>query len=172
MNLIHSLVDFRPSAIHGLGGFAVTPIPIGSRVIEYVGDRITKAKSLERCALNNPAIFYLDDDWDLDGSVKWNPARFLNHSCSPNCDAERMDGRIWIVARRQIRPGEEITFNYGYDLEHYREHPCCCGAAGCVGFIVAEEFFDALRARHTASGASVRNMTNRESSQLFMPAKL
>jgi SET domain-containing protein len=156
MNLIHSLVDFRPSTIHGFGGFAVTAIPPGSRVIEYVGERITKKQSLERCARNNQAIFYLDDDWDLDGSVEWNPARFLNHSCSPNCDAERMDGHIWIVARRQIHPGEEVTFNYGYDLEHYREHPCRCGTVACVGFIVAEEVLDLLRARLPTSGTSVR----------------
>jgi len=106
---------------------------------------------LQRCSQNNPAIFCLDDDWDLDGSVEWNPARLLNHSCSPNCDAEQDDGRIWIVAQRLIQPGEEITYNYGYDLVDYREHPCQCGAAECVGFMVAEEFFGLLRARAGAA---------------------
>ena len=115
--------------------------------MEYVGERITKEQSLQRCAWNNHAIFYFDERWDLDGGVEWNPARFLNHSCSPNCDAERIDGHIWMVARKVIQPGQEITFNYSYDLEHYREHPCRCGAAECVGFIVAEEFFDVVRAR-------------------------
>ena len=145
--MIHPLVEFRPSAIHGLGGFALTAIPAGSQVIEYVGERITKEQSLECCSRNNHAIFYLDEGWDLDGSVEWNPAQFVNHSCSPNCDAECIDGRIWVVARRRIQPGEEILYNYGYDLENYREHPCRCGARECVGFIVAEEFFDLLRAR-------------------------
>jgi hypothetical protein len=151
MNLPHPLVEFRPSAIHGLGGFATSLVPAGSRVIEYVGERITKQQSLQRCSRNNQAIFYLDEAWDLDGSVDWNPARFLNHSCAPNCDAERIDGRIWILARRRIEPGEEITFNYGYDLEHYREHPCRCGTPECPGYIVAEEFSDLLRARAGAA---------------------
>ena len=147
MNLPHPRVEFRPSAIHGLGGFARAAIPDGSRVIEYVGERITKEQSLQRCSRNNQAIFYLDEGWDLDGSVEWNPARFLNHSCAPNCDAERIDRQIWIVARREIQPGEEITFNYGYNLEVYREHPCRCGAAECVGFIVAGVFFSLFRSK-------------------------
>ena len=151
VNLTHPFVEFRPSAIHNLGGFATTAIPTGSRVIEYVGERITKEESLLRCSRDNHAIFTLDDDWDLDGSVEWNPARLINHSCSPNCDAEEIDGRIWIVTRQRIQPGEELTFNYGYDLENYREHPCRCGAAACLGFIVAEEFFDLLRARSDAN---------------------
>src|SRR6185436_12484213 len=73
-----------------------------------------------------------DSRHDLDGEVAWNPARWLNHSCAPNCDAEWIEGRIWIVARRAIRAGEELTFNYGYDLEDYREHPCRCGSPDCV----------------------------------------
>jgi hypothetical protein len=145
----HSPVEFRLSAIHGLGGFATAAIPAGTRVMEYVGERITKAQSLERCEQNNAAIFHLDDEWDLDGGVEWNPARHFNHSCAPNCDAEWIEGRIWIVAQRQIHPGEEITFNYGYDLEEYREHPCRCGAPECVGYMVAEEFFDLLRRRRS-----------------------
>ena len=83
---------------------------------------------------------------DIDGSAGWNPARYLNHSCSPNCDAELINGHIWIVAQRDIACGEELTFNYGYDWEDYREHPCRCGAPGCVGYIIAEEFFPNLRA--------------------------
>jgi len=147
----HPLIEFRASAIHGLGGFANAAIPAGSRVIEYVGERITKEQSLLRCSRNNQAIFYLDERWDLDGSVEWNDARFLNHSCSPNCEAERIHRRIWIVARREILAGDEITFNYGYDLENYREHPCRCGSQECVGFIVAVEFFSTLRAQAGAS---------------------
>ncbi len=119
--------------------------------MEYLGQRITKAESLRRCQANNPFIFALDDHWDLDGSVGWNPAKFLNHSCCPNCDVERVEGRLWIVARRDIRAGEELTFNYGYDLQDFREHPCRCGAPGCVGYIVAEEFFPMLRQMRRAA---------------------
>jgi uncharacterized protein len=134
-------VVFKQSLIHGTGGFASVDIGVGARVIEYVGERISKAESLSRCELNNTFIFALDDQCDLDGSVNWNPARFLNHSCAPNCEARWEEGRIWIVAMRDIRVGEELTFNYGYDLDEYREHPCGCGDAACVGYMVAEEFF-------------------------------
>lgn len=137
---------FRSSAIHGTGAFARTTIPAGTRVIEYVGEIISKAESLKRCEEDNQYIFTLDDERDLDGNVPWNPARFINHSCEPNCEAELADGRIFIIARRDISPGEEATFNYGYDLEDYKKYPCKCGAPRCVGYIVAEEFFDHVRA--------------------------
>jgi uncharacterized protein len=139
------MIVFIGSPIHGTGGFARMDIPSGTRVIEYVGEIITKQESLARCEGNNEYIFAIDDAHDLDGNVDWNPARFLNHSCEPNCEAQLIDGRIWLVAIREMRAGEEITFNYSYDLEDYREHPCRCGAASCVGYIVAEEFFEHVR---------------------------
>lgn len=135
------------SPIHGTGGFAARDFQPLERVIEYLGERISKEESLLRCETGNPFIFFLDDHWNLDGSVDWNPARFLNHSCAPNCDAELLDGRIWITARHTIRAGEELTFNYRYDLTEFREHPCRCGAPKCVGYMVAEEFFDVVRGR-------------------------
>ncbi len=141
-------VEFRESPIHGMGAFARRRIPAGHRLIEYVGERITKAESARRCEENNPYIFTLDETWDLDGSVAWNPARHINHSCAPNCDAEDDEGRIWIVTRREIEAGEEISFNYGYDLESYQDYPCLCGDPGCVGFMVAEELFPQVRRRH------------------------
>jgi SET domain-containing protein len=140
-------LEFKPSPIHGTGGFARCDLPAGARVIEYVGERIDKRESLARCERGEHFIFDLDDQWDLDGNVEWNLARFLNHSCSPNCDAEFIEERIWIVTTRPVACGEELTFNYGYDLEEYREHPCHCGAANCVGFIVAEEFFSGMPER-------------------------
>ena len=136
----HLWVEFRTSEIHGMGGYARTRIPAGLEIIEYVGERISKAESLRRCELNNPFVFGLDETHDLDGTVDWNLARFLNHSCAPNCEAIEDEGRIWIVALRQIEVGKELTFNYGYSLDDYQEHPCGCGADRCVGFMVAEEF--------------------------------
>jgi SET domain-containing protein len=135
------VIEFRASDIHGSGGFATAPIAADTTIIEYVGEKIDKQESARRCEANNPYIFHLDDQFDLDGAVDWNPARLLNHSCSPNCEA-RMDedNRIWIMALRDIAPGEEITFNYGYDMENWRDHPCRCGSPDCVGYIVAEEY--------------------------------
>ena len=144
-------VSFRPSRIHGIGGFARKEIAKATRVIEYVGERIDKQESLRRCEQNNEFIFTLDEAWDLDGNIPENPARFINHSCAPNCDAEVEDERIWIVANRDIRAGEEITFNYGFDLVDYRDYPCSCGAPECVGYIVAEEFFEHVRNQENLS---------------------
>ncbi|HWD18828.1 MAG TPA: SET domain-containing protein-lysine N-methyltransferase [Verrucomicrobiae bacterium] len=132
------------SPISGRGGFASADIPRGARIVEYLGVKISKLESLHLCEENNPYIFSLNDEFDLNGDVAWNPARFLNHSCDGNCEAENKDSHIWILARRAIKKGEELTFNYGYDLEDYRQYPCHCGAANCVGYIVAEEFFDKL----------------------------
>jgi len=140
-------VVFRRSPIHGIGGFARKDIPAGTRILEYVGEKITKEESARRCEANNPYIFCLNDQYDIDGNVPWNPARFLNHSCRPNCETELDEAgeRIWILALRDIRAGEELTFNYGYDLTEYKDYPCNCGAPDCVGYIVAEEFFDHVR---------------------------
>jgi SET domain-containing protein len=144
-------IVFKSSAIHGTGGFARVNIASGTRAIEYVGEKITKSESLQRCEADNEYIFDLDEEYDIDGNVNWNPARFINHSCAPNCEAELEGGRIWIVALRDIRAGEEMTFNYGYDLEDYQEHPCVCGATGCIGYILAEEFFEQVKQKPETS---------------------
>jgi uncharacterized protein len=136
---------FKRSTIHGTGGFARRDISRGTRLIEYVGLKISKAESLARCESNNEYIFSLNDHEDIDGNVDWNPARFINHSCTPNCDAELDADRIWIVASREILAGEEVTFNYGFDLEDYKEYPCRCGATNCLGYMVAEEYHDQVR---------------------------
>ena len=91
MNIAETeFVIFQSSPIHGLGGFARKDIPAGTRVIEYLGEKITKQESLARCEQSNEYIFAIDDAHDLDGNVDWNPARFLNHSCEPNCEAQFM----------------------------------------------------------------------------------
>ena len=117
-------------------------------MIEYVGEKITKGESARRIDADNEYIFTLDDEFDLDGKVPWNPARFINHSCTPNCEAEVDGHEVWIIALRDLRAGEELTFNYGYDLENYRQYPCRCGSPECVGFMVAEEYFDRVRQAH------------------------
>ena len=132
---------FRKSPIHGIGAFAIQDIQRETPVIEYLGERIDKRESLRRCEAENEYIFALDSGHDIDGSVERNLARFINHSCSPNCSAEFAEARIWIVASRDIKAGEELTINYNYDLDDYKQHPCSCGASNCVGYMVAEEFF-------------------------------
>lgn len=139
------IIEIKTSTIDGTGCFATRKIKKISPVIEYCGEKISKAESLKRCEEENVYIFALDDETDLDGNVGENPAKYINHSCAPNCEAEIFGDMIWIMASRDIAAGEEITFNYNYGLEDYKEHPCRCGAANCAGFIVAEEFFSKFR---------------------------
>ena len=132
-------ICIRSSGIHGQGGFAAADIREGACLVEYTGEKITKSESLERCRLHNEYLFYLDETHDLDGNLESNLARFINHSCVPNCEAVLIGGHIWIAAIRDLRAGEELTFDYGYDLEDFREYPCHCGAPNCRGYIVAAE---------------------------------
>lgn len=134
------------SPIHGRGVRARVAIPRDTRIVEYIGERITKAESerrearrLERLRRGGDGcvyIFNLNRRYDLDGRTRGNVARLINHSCEPNCRAETIRGRIWIVAQRDIEPGEEITFDYGFPFREWRSHPCRCGARRCVGYIV------------------------------------
>lgn len=143
-------VEFRQSRIHGMGGYARKFIPKETCIIEYLGEKIDKEEAARRCEEDNRYIFVFDDDHDLDGSVDWNLARWINHSCEANCETLDDEGAIWITAMRDIQPGEELSFNYCYDLDEYEDHPCRCGSSRCVGYIVAEEFHAKVRARHKA----------------------
>jgi len=149
--LDHPLVIFQPSRIHGIGGFAWVDLRKGQRIIEYIGPKISKAKALAERDRGNAYLFYLDQDYYIDGSVMWNPARFLNHSCAPNCESDIVRERIWIYALRRIKAGEELTYNYGYGLGGYEERPCNCGASACAGFMVAQKHFVTVRRRQGKS---------------------
>lgn len=141
-----ALVRCAGSAIHGRGVYARAAIADGTRIIEYTGERITKAEAqrreekrlarLRRGGDGSVYIFNLNARTDLDGRKGGSVARFINHSCAPNCRAEQIRGRIWIVARRDIAAGEELTFDYGFPFSEWRLHPCRCGAKRCPGFIV------------------------------------
>ena len=141
----HPLIVFRHSPIHGWGGFARTWIRRNRRIIEYRGRPLSPAKGQEELDRGNCFIFTVDDHLDLDGGVDWNPARYLNHGCSPNCEARIVGKRVWIHSLRHIRTGEELTYNYGHDLEAWEERPCACGSPECVGYRVAAEHFGTVR---------------------------
>lgn len=136
---MNSIVSVGPSPIHGHGLFTNEALWEGQRIIEYFGERISKNESIRRCSEGNQFIFCLDASWDIDGNVESNLARFINHHCAPNCVIELIEGRLWVSSARAILAGEELTFDYGYDLSDYREHPCSCGSPNCVGYILAEE---------------------------------
>jgi SET domain-containing protein len=134
------------SGVHGYGLFAADFIPKDTRIIEYLGERITKAEAerreerrLERLAAGEDGcvyVFEVNRRHDIDGNVTWNPARRINHSCGPNCETQNIRGRIWVIAQRDIAPDEELTFDYGFGYSEWQDHPCRCGARECAGFIV------------------------------------
>ena len=143
-------LSLRRSGIHGKGVFARIPIPAGTRIIEYRGERITTAEADARYPDDpeNPHhtfLFAIDDDVVIDAAVNGNEARFINHSCDPNCDAVIDDGRIWIETIRDVQPGEELAYDYAFVLEERhtpaakRRYPCHCGAATCRGTILAKK---------------------------------
>ena len=144
----------RGSTIHNRGIFARIDVPKDVPIIEYVGEKITKAESTRRgVALGEKAkktggaavyIFTLNSRYDLNGGYPGNPARLINHSCDPNCEAYIMKGRIWIYSLREIQKGEELTYNYGFDLDTWEDHPCRCGKANCVGYILDKKYWKRL----------------------------
>lgn len=137
------------SQTHGQGLYAASDIPKGTRIIEYIGEKMTKAQSERRSeewdshartkGLGFVYIFELNKRYDIDGNVDYNPAKYINHSCDPNCEALNIRGHIWILARRNIKEGEELSYDYGYDSAFYLDHPCLCGSKKCIGYIVAKD---------------------------------
>lgn len=138
----------RSSPIHGSGAFATRRIVRGTRLIEYVGERLTPAEAEARYpdepgVRHHTYLFAIDDDVVIDAAVGGNAARWINHSCDPNCDAVVEDGRIWIEALRDIAPGEELAYDYAYvldtphDAAARRAYPCSCGARACRGTLLA-----------------------------------
>ena len=141
----------RRSAIHGNGVFAIAPIRKGERIIEYKGRLRSHADVDAQHALQDETghtfLFTLNDEWVIDANHGGNIARWINHSCAPNCEAvseaddgddRRKDG-IFIEAIRAIKTGEELTYNYGIVLTtpHTAKEKalwaCLCGAKNCTG---------------------------------------
>ena len=104
-------------ATTGLGLFATKPIKRGAYIATYRGRRITTEEADRREARGARYLFTLNKRWAIDGSPRWNVARYINHSCRPNCYVHIVDGTIWIRAARPIRKGEELTYNYNTDGE-------------------------------------------------------
>lgn len=132
------------SRISGRGAFATRRIRKGARVIEYLGERISSAEAdtrYEGGPVKHPRVllFTVDSETVIDAGVGGNAARFINHSCEPNCEAVTRRGRVWIYALRNIEVGEELTYDYGLTGEpedrdeQRRLYACRCGADTCRG---------------------------------------
>ena len=113
----------------GLGLFATKPIKRGDTIATYRGRRISTAEAERREARGARYMFTINSRWSIDGSPRWNLARYINHSCRPNANPVGRNGGIVIVASRRIEPGEEITFDYGQEyLDYFFKNDCRCAA--------------------------------------------
>jgi len=121
----------RRSTGRGLGLYAKVPFKKGDFVVEYVGERIPNEVA---DTLLTRYLFEVNDKWTVDGATRGNIARYINHSCDPNCEVEiSEDDRIMISAIKKIEPGDELTYDYGeeYFDEFLRPDGCRCGSATC-----------------------------------------
>ena len=140
------------SNIHGSGIVAVTNIKKGEKIIEYIGEKVTKKEGDRRSAIRikkylnsektgSVYIFELNNKYDIDGAFSYNKARYINHSCNPNCEVEITKNKIWIVSIKNIKKGEELSYDYGYsfDKDDYKDHICKCGSKKCIGYIISSD---------------------------------
>lgn len=141
-------IQVRRSGVHGKGVFALRPIAAGEPIIEYTGEVITWREALRRHPHdpdhpNHTFYFHIDDRRVIDAKYGGNASRWINHSCAPNCEAEVIDGRVFIRALRDIAPGEELNYDYGLVIDEpltarlKAQYPCWCGAPGCRGTLLA-----------------------------------
>ena len=143
-----ALFEIRPSSIHGLGAFASRKIRKTTRIIEYLGERITHEEADRRYgdedgANSHVLLFTVNTKTVIDAGVDGNEAKYINHSCEPNCEAITESGRVFIVALRTIPAGEELTYDYRLerqeenDPEWEARYACQCGARNCRGTMLA-----------------------------------
>jgi SET domain-containing protein len=138
------MIRVRRSRVHGRGVFARRRIRKGTRIIEYLGDRVSHKEADRRYEHKttddaHTFLFIVDRGVVIDASHHGNDARFINHACDPNCESVIEDRRVFIEAIRTIRPGEEL--NYDYQIGRSKDDPpdvdevfaCRCGSPGCRG---------------------------------------
>jgi len=115
----------RAAAGAGLGLFATAPIKKGAFIIEYTGEKITNAEADRR---GGRYLFNINSKWTIDGKEHHNTARYINHSCQPNCESRIVGGKVKIYATEEIIPGEELAYDYGeeYFEEFLKPHGCRC----------------------------------------------
>jgi SET domain-containing protein len=138
----------RRSGVHGKGVFAAAPLKAGARLVEYKGERISWKEALHRHPHNpdepnHTFYFALETGLVIDGNVNGNSARWFNHSCAPNCEAEEVEGRVFIHALRDIAPQEELFYDYGLVIDGRLtkklkdDYACRCGTRKCRGTMLA-----------------------------------
>ncbi len=138
----------RRSGVHGKGVFAIRPIKAGERLLEYKGKIITWKQAQNRHPHdpnqpNHTFYFHLDDDHVIDGKYQGNSAKWVNHSCTPNLEAEQDGKRVFLKALRDIKVGEELFYDYALMIDARKtaklkkEYECFCSAPDCRGTMLA-----------------------------------
>jgi uncharacterized protein len=154
----------KRSKIHGRGVYAARRIRSGTRIIEYVGDRISHEEADSRYEMKadddgHTFLFVVDDDLCIDAGVGGNPARFINHKCDANCETIIEGRRVFIEAIRTIQPGEELGYDYQLtwestdDPDELALYACRCGAAKCRGTMLDRESIDAKKKKEKRAAA-------------------
>ena len=149
--------EIRRSGIQGRGAFAVRPIPKGTRIIEYTGERITHAQADKRyddeaMGRHHTFLFIATQRTVVDARTQGSEAKYINHACDPNCEAVIDGGRIFIEAIKAIRTGQELTYDYSYGRDgtetpaDERRYRCKCGSRKCRGSILEP------KPEHSAAG--------------------
>ena len=141
-------IQTRRSGVHGKGVFALTDFAKGETIIEYVGEIISWKEALRRhphdpTDPNHTFYFHIDETHVIDALYGGNSSRWINHSCKPSCEPDEVDGRIFIKAIRDIKAGEELSYDYGLVIdapmtpELKLEYPCWCGTKKCRGTLLS-----------------------------------
>jgi SET domain-containing protein len=137
-------LEVRQSTVHGRGVYAAGPIRKGTRVIEYKGTRVRWEKATPQADGPHTFLFGLTNGRDvIDPEIGGNEARWINHSCAPNCEAIEEGNRVFIYALRALAAGEELFYDYGLEVDEprtkklEREYECRCGSPDCRGTLLA-----------------------------------
>ena len=150
------LYKIKKSKIDKNGLYANCNIEKGKKIIEYKGKIISIKKSEKAPKFNNKKAIYLfniNKRFDLDGDFKFNIARLINHSCEPNCEVFGQGLKVWVYAMKDIKKGEELSYDYGFSYdEDYKDFPCKCRSKKCVGYILREGSRWRLKRRNKKNG--------------------
>jgi len=144
------MFETRNSRLEGRGAFATEKIKKGTTIIEYIGRKVTKEESekiLEtESQVQKHYIFELNDKYDIDGNTDDNVAKYINHSCDPNCEIDIVDDHIYIKSIKPIKKGEELTYDYKFDFSEDSLYAICrCNKKKCRGFMFAEDQIPLLK---------------------------
>jgi len=126
----------------GRGLYATRDIKEGTKIIDYVGKLITKKQTQDSDKYDNSKPIYLftiNKKYDLDGDYNFNTARLINHSCNPNCEVVGKGLKLWIESIKNIKKGEELSYDYGFSFDKdFKDYPCKCNSENCCGYIVKQ----------------------------------